>query len=752
MKTRSVLLILALLLSFSCKAKSDPADAAEDPDAVEDAVEVEEDAGDDDVDDATDAPPDTLSSALLVDLDLLHHSAWLDLRSAADDASITLDYRRFFPHVTPADTQGASAYQMIIVAGGGAPGMAAAQLSVQERQTLVDFVQAGGVLVLLPQPTRLDSYYGENDWFVMNLVLEDLESAMRIDKGSLLGALYLGDPEPAHLDDEIGYATLLEFDMGYAWLQPNAATDLVLEGPLPSGRATVLRTSPGDVEVLLSALPGARVWIRTAGTLFEQLWTVMDERPVAAVERLGDGLVAIAPRYLVTLRGAGGQVSEHPAAATAAMDRVPAFVDFLVSHLRDLHDGTTTFSPTDPSMGRDDPFCVGAPGMPPRCPGLSVTIAAAPSTWDVPDAPPDGDHVEAFTDADPADPPPTVPLFGTDPGRIGYGGMPWDATQAATVFSEAATLGLHAMVGGFTPETLVTGEMSTTDADAKRAKMAELADVAEAQAARWLVGSYYTGHVYNSNPSAFPSRSVGAQNQTYSAPPLLYQPLWDDYLIPAAVEVATVSATHPGIAGILVDMEMYGTVLTYSDAQAFDDTTYDTYLATVTDAGVRSMLEAQPVQARLDALIGAGLLRDYITTLHDAAADVGARYRAAVDALDADLAIALYFPGYPTAWQYRGLIEGLGTPTHPVIVLSYDPYSRPARASQVAGGTSVVHLGGPIVSHFPPTLLTTVLENCTGYTDGFWYFSHDEISAGGTGDLAHGTREAYRDAILAAGD
>jgi hypothetical protein len=56
------------------------------------------------------------------------------------------------------------------------------------------------------------------------------------------------------------------------------------------------------------------------------------------------------------------------------------------------------------------------------------------------------------------------------------------------------------------------------------------------------------------------------------------------------------------------------------------------------------------------------------------------------------------------------------------------------------------------VSHFPPTLLTTVLENCTGYTDGFWYFSHDEISANGTGDLAHGTREAYRDAILAAGD
>ena len=64
----------------------------------------------------------------------------------------------------------------------------------------------------------------------------------------------------------------------------------------------------------------------------------------------------------------------------------------------------------------------------------------------------------------------------------------------------------------------------------------------------------------------------------------------------------------------------------------------------------------------------------------------------------------------------------------------------------------MVHLGGPIVSHFPPTLLTTVLENCTGHTDGFWYFSHDEISASGTGDLFHGTREEYRNAILAATD
>jgi hypothetical protein len=157
------------------------------------------------------------------------------------------------------------------------------------------------------------------------------------------------------------------------------------------------------------------------------------------------------------------------------------------------------------------------------------------------------------------------------------------------------------------------------------------------------------------------------------------------------------------------------------------------------------------VTSRLDALIERGLLKDYITALRAGAAAIGARYRAAVEAVDPDFVIALYFPGYPTTWQYRGLIEGMGTSTNPVIVLTYDPYSHPARANAVASSTSMVHIGGPIVSHFPPTDLTAVLENCTSLTDGFWYFSHDEISANATADLAHGTREQYRNAISAAG-
>jgi len=51
-----------------------------------------------------------------------------------------------------------------------------------------------------------------------------------------------------------------------------------------------------------------------------------------------------------------------------------------------------------------------------------------------------------------------------------------------------------------------------------------------------------------------------------------------------------------------------------------------------------------------------------------------------------------------------------------------------------------------------PEDLQTTLANCDTYTDGFWYFSHDELSVSGTGDLTFGTRAEYREAISAAAE
>ncbi len=748
--TRLVTCAGLVCLALGCKAGrgGDPdadADAVDEADALD--ADMEDQPGDADI--QQEEPPLVVRRALLVDMDLLHPSAWLGLHEAAVDAGLDLAYRRHFPHVVADDVQGDGSYDMILVAGGGAPGMAAARLSFDEIDEMASFVEGGGILVLMPQPTRLDASYGENDWFIMNRLLERIDSSMRIEKGSLIGPLFLGDPEPAHLDTSYGYSTLLEFDMGYAFVFPTGPLAGAVDGPVPAGRATVLRTLDTDVEVLLAATPGARLWIRTYGsTVGDQIRSITDERPVAAVERVKEGFVAVIPRYLVTLAGAGGQISEHPALSTATMSRNADVVGFIVAHLKDLAEGAVDLVPGDPSGGDDREFWVEAPGIPPAGTGDVIGILQAPNRRTVPPDLPAGDLDASFEASDPGDAAPAVPLFGGGQGRIGYGGISWDPAQAAVSFSEASEMGLHALIGTFVPERLVTGELTEEQAGDMRAKMAQLGDVAQAQGARWLVGGYYTGHVYNRDPSAFPS-SVGAQGQTYSTP-LLHAALWDDLLIPAAEEVAVQSAAHEGIAGILLDMEMYGSVLTYTDAQAFDDTTWTVYVETVDDGDLHDMLAAQPVLTRLDTLIENGLLGDYMRTLEQAAERIGARYRDAVRAISPGFVIALYLPGYPTAWQYRGLIRGLASPDNPVIVLTYDPWSHPARAHDVACGQGMVHLGGPILSHFPPEALGDVLASCDDHTDGFWYFSHDEISANATGDLAFGTREQYRTAIATA--
>jgi hypothetical protein len=735
---------------------ADAGDEVQDPlldPSGDEAVEITDPAEEDAMDEDAPLPP-PLDRALLIDLDLMHHSAWLDLKSACDSAGITLEYRRFFPHVSDADIAGEEAYSFIMVAAGSAPGMAASRLSTDEIERMAAFVEGGGLLLLMPQPTRLDSYYGENDWFVLNRVLEELGSGMRVERGSLLGPLFLGSPDPPHLDTGIGYATLLEFDMGYAWALPNEETGLaeILDGPLPAGRATVLRTRGSDLAVILHAHWGSNLWIRTEGaTIGDQIRSIIDDRPMAAVERIGNGILAVVPRFLVTLGGAGGQVSEHPANSTATILRNAVFLEWLMAYLGRLFTGEEELAPTDPSGGDDELFWVSAPSIPPAGEGEVIPVAYQPSSRPVAPVPPGGTLFEEFLDAPADTPPPAVPIFSSAKGKIGYGAMPWDDAAAGTVLSEAAAMGLDALVGGFTPERLVTGELADEDAAAMREAMARLADLAGSAGVFWLVGSYYTGHVYNSNPSIFP-RSVGAQRQTYDAPPLLYEPLWDDYLIPAAGEVAATAAAHPGIGGILVDMEMYGTVLTYTDAQAFDDTTYDVYLETVTDPAILALLEAQVAETRLDVLIEQGLLADYFEVLTQAAAAIGARYREAVSALSPDFTVALYFPGIPTCWQYRGLIQGLGTERSPVVILTYDPFSHPYRANMTAGDAWAVHLGGPIVSHFPPDALTAVLGNCGDFTDGFWYFSHDEISENASQELVFGTRSEYRDAVTLAGE
>ena len=747
---------LLVLLAAGCPG-SPAGDVVEDdggdrPDVVEDdgTPETANDGGPEDAVDAEgDVGPPPLR-ALLIDYDVLHPDAWVPLREALAAAEIGLDYRRWYPHLTAADTTGAAAYDLVVLASGLAPGTTAAMMSVAELDTATAFVVAGGLLVLAPWSGYLDSQSADNDWFLFNRILELLGLPARIEKALLVGELFGYDPPPAHEDSELGYATSLEFDVGYAWLHPNPELSTAdgVGDRLVAGRSTIVRTAGGGAEVWAAAGVEQKLWRRLSGTTIgdQFRWLIRDQAVALALEA-GAGRVAILPKGLLTVGGANGMVSQQPVLSPATFAANGTFLGNVARRLAELRRGGVV-TPSDPSPVDERLFDTAAPTLPPLGDSTEVvSIVAAPSRRAVPAEPPDGEWLADWPS--PAAAAPVVPLFPRGPGTLGFGSVPADPAAVDVMFAEASAMGLDTLMLTITPEQLVTGDLDPAAADALRARIADVADRAAAAGVPWTVGMYFSGHVFLAHDGDWPW-SVGAQGQRLRQPAAAHAGYWDDALTPAVVEVATIAASHSGIAGIQIDLETYGGGLWYADLQCFDDESFGVYLAGLADAALRAELAAASQRQRLDELIDRGLLRDYLETLEAHVGAAAGRMRAAARALDPDFDFVLYAPAFSSAWFYRALGRGLGEPARPAVWLSYDTWTAGQRAGWVGDGIPSVHLGGVIVGHFTPDDLRTALEAGIAFADGFWLFPFDELSETAASGPRHGTREEYRAAVAAA--
>jgi hypothetical protein len=742
-----------------CSSSSPAAEGDGDADALPDAEpEAEPDAPEEDAAQGDAAEADSLPEgddggaprplrALLVDYDVLHPDAWIDLVDAFAAAGVAVDYRRFYPHLTAADTTGDDAYDVVVLASGLSPSTASAQMAAVEVDTAVAFVQSGGLLVLAPWPGHLDGASANNEWFLFNRVLETLAAPLRIEKALLVGDIFALDPDWPHTDSDLGYATSLEFDVGYAWLRPNPELPTA-EGVgdrVAAGRSTTVRTSGGRVEVYTWAYLGQQLWRRLAG---DQLLRLNEDHPAVVAAEVAPGHVAVIPKGLLTAGGANGMVSHQPVLQPAVLAANRVFLGNVVRRLADLRRGAA-FEPNDPSPD-ERLFATAAPGWPPITESReTIEISSPPFRHALPEAPPPGDHLESAPEPD--ETPPAVPLFPLGTGTLGFGSVPGDPAQTDVRFAEAAAMGIDTLMLTITPEQLVTDDLTPEEKDALRARIADTADRAASAGVPWTVGMYYSGYVFLNHDDEWPW-SVGAQGQRVHQPAVAYAPYWDEALSPAVVEVATIAAEHPGIAGIQIDMETYDGVLWYSDLQCFDDESFAVYLDALEDAGLRAELEDVGARGRMDALIDRGLLRDYLEALSAEVEAAGRRMEEAVHAIDPGFAFVLYAPIFSSAWFYRSLARGLATPGLPVVWLSYDTLTRRQRASWVGDGIPVVHLGGVIVGNFAPDGLRTALESGLAEADGFWFFSFDEVSDTAAADPPHGARADYRAAIAAAAE
>jgi hypothetical protein len=692
------------------------------------------DAGPDGGDtDTQDALPHA-ARALILDQELRHHSTWIDVIDALELAGLEVTYRRFYPHLTAADVDavdGEHPYAIIVLGASRYPGNPASVMRQDQIAQMRRFVEEGGALLLAPQSGWQDSRSGENDFFVQNRLLEELEVPVRIERTTILGALWNTVPTPAHEETEHGYPTPLEFMLGYPYLL--TADDERIGG----GLAPTLRVASDQVQALLRTSGVAYLWHTLNG--YDTLSYCTDNRAVAALAESGLGFVAVVPRGTLTLSAASGSLSDKPVMDPELEAANRSWVGSLMAQLGALVSGAAELQVTA-VWDQDELFSVGAANVPPLGTfAEQISIVGSVSELPVPASPPAGELVESVPDP-PADPRPAPAWFSPSGGRIAYGGLTPTDDEMATAFGEIADHGIDALMTSTTPSALAT--LTGDDLLAEQARYAAIAAMAETAGAAWLVGDWI-----NSEAGDYPAM-VGSHGNATNVPAPLNQDFWDERVIPMYAAVGELAADNPGLTGLHLDLELYSGPIWHHDGWAFSDDSVGVFQAVAADQALADQLAAADAGDRLDLLVDNGALGDYFDALEQAAFELGCACREAARAFDEDLELMVYAPGFPNTWFYIGLLRGLGTHERPVIALTYEGWGDRPTEALYAEGVEWVHLGGTIVSHYNPEDFDDALVSLATSNDGYWYFTFNDFSSTNPEPPEmHGGSQEYWDAV-----
>ncbi len=683
------------------------------------------------------ALPARAAKTLILDGELRHHSSWIDVIDAFAKAGAEASYRRFYPHVTAADVDlAADAYPhaIVVLAAGRSPGTPSSLSRFDEIAIAKNFVQQGGALLLVPQHGWRDSPSGQNDFFIQNRLLEELDVPVRIDRNTVLGVAWTGNPSPPHEPEDWGYPTPLEFMLGYPYLLTPE------DKPIAGSSSPTLRVASLEVQVLLRTHAKGYLW--KAQNPPSSVASLHEERAVAALARAGDGYVAVVPRGVLLLSAATGNISDKPAMDLASRDAGRAWVESLTATLYDLVRGQASFEVTK-QRDVDQLFGVAAANQPALPTAAEVvTIKGDVSTKAVPDEPPSGELTEKMPQP-PGQPRALPSWFSPGGGRLAYGGLAPQQADMAVAFGEIVDHGIDVLMTSTDPSKLATLDgQALTD---EKAKYAAIAAMAKSAGARWIVGDWF-----NSAAGDYP-QMVGAHGYATDIPAPLHEAYWTNEIIPIYKAVGELAATTPGLAGLHIDLELYNGPVWHLDGWAFSDDTLEIYLKGVSDETFANSLRDADHGDRLDLLVDAGRLGDYFSALEKAAFDLGVRCRKAARDAAPDLELMIYTPGFPSTWFYHGLLRGLGTHEKPVIVLSYEGWSDRATEALYADGVEMVHLGGTIVGHWKPSDFDDVLVALANGNDGYWYFTFNDFSATNPSPpKQHGSSAEYWNAVDAA--
>ncbi|MBI1966952.1 MAG: hypothetical protein HYS40_03090, partial [Gemmatimonadetes bacterium] len=607
---------------------------------------------------------------LLLDLALSDPAALEATAEPWDAAGYTVEYRRFYPHVTRQDLD---RYHVVMLLGGREPEAPSDALDLGDLALLTEWVPRGGVLIF--------GYTGDGegygDRWVMNRWLASVGTGITIGDYVLRDTLRAG-------------------------VQPARGGALHGAGfePFPAGRQHVLLTRD---ESQALARASRTAFVRLPG----QPPAARPRAAVVAADRVGNGLVVIGSRHTL---GALGPEYRAPTALPPDAGALARTRRFLVALAR------WTRRPAEWAL------------LPPARLPVQLSLLAAPRPLAVrppPFAPPPGvttAQLPGPAAPDTAGSPPGTPIWIRQQGmRVVWSRdrvAPGPALDSLVTFLETGAFNALWSSADLAADSLADAVRPWR---AGRGGPRILVDRLQQTSVLWIPGL----DLRRFRPPAN-ALERGIAGDSLPAWCTLDARFWDEELTPAYLVLARLAARRPDVtAGVALDLELPGSG-GYGMGFGFCDGSYLAALRELQrDSAWTNRFAALPPAARYGALLVSGDLEAYYGALEREVAARAAAIRAAVRRVRPDVLFAFHSASPPTDWFSLGLLRGFSGTDAPLLLWTREPRARHLLARYRARGISVVHAVGVRPAAFMRRDWSRLRRIAFGDNDGFWIAAED---------------------------
>lgn len=615
--------------------------------------------------------------ALVVDLEMNPLVVLAALLERLKLAGFDPVYKPFRPRLTPQDLDGVAA---VVLLAGPTPGGPGVGLDPEILAPLERFVRGGGILILGPVSGDPGDQVGDHDRRLFNLLLDSLGAPIAIE------------------DDWV-------LDREHCFRAPLYCSALVqwVFGPDHAGgmeASMVFQRSPP-----LVVGHGARVLVRSYSTA--HLRGDPSRRgpfPLAAEARCARGRVLVLSRHVLTVGGGNAKEPESP------MLPLPREESHLEEFLRVLFKSLNADVRDRGDMGRgaqlEKPAAFtehGAEGFKPpalrhETPGLTSRRNFRPFEGSVPLSP---SHLWIVREG----------------VRCGWAHMDKEDAELERLAQGMLFSSMNAFWGVGYPQML----LGLWGSEAERVRLIlsweKLSALLEGTNVKWLLGMNYPG---GPPRRELPSKVVGAEGKAWNAPSPWDLDFWEKEVVSSARVAAYWSRKHAALAGLVLDLEMYGReLLFFGNAVDFGDAPFRAFLGYL---GEPQGSQAWCLEAsrRFAWLRDRGLLKSYYTFLEKRAERMGRSLRKAIHAIRPDWVLGCYTAGILHRWFYKGLLRGLGEPGRPALIFTFQRDVDLDMAELRARGVHAVHVRGLLMGmmmrgDYPELFRRSIVEHA-----GYW--------------------------------